>query len=554
MNKTIIININGIVFHIEEDAYEILKNYMTEVKRHFMDSADSLEITTDIENRIAEMFSELLQREGKQVIVEQDVTTIIEQMGTVADFEHADEEEKNSANPFAYKNSVNRRLFRDRDDHLVSGVCAGIANYFDIDPVWIRLAFAVFAFVGGTGLLLYIILWVVVPKAVTRADKMAMKGEKQNLAGFAKNLEDELSTVRHSFSNFGTEAKPFVYKARDFAGDFFTHLGAALRVLLNILIKLVGIFVILVCFGFIVFSIIAFVAAVGFGNMHMFPMTPFSLLHNRNAKPIFICGLVVAVIPLLSIIIATLRGIFKVGSVSYFTGTSALIVWIMAVGGVTYYAVKISDNFKESAGFTQTINLKPTKNNTYYIRLNDIKYFSHEDSVRLDIKSLFHDGNITVIDEDENDELHNIYMDIERADVNKPVLVETYKARGRDFDAALRNARASKYIFGQKDTVLTFDYKLRNIYHDDWHDEELGLILKIPMNARVVIDRDVDRILRNNSVWDCNSINKRNNDNVKSATFIMTDNGLQCKVDTLVTLKKDSLKKSPLTDSSQTEQ
>src|SRR3954462_14329927 len=69
MNKTIIININGIVFHIEEDAYEILKDYMTDVKRHFMNSADSLEITTDIENRIAEMFNEMLLREGKQVIV-----------------------------------------------------------------------------------------------------------------------------------------------------------------------------------------------------------------------------------------------------------------------------------------------------------------------------------------------------------------------------------------------------------------------------------------------------------------------------------------------------
>jgi len=83
MNKTIIININGIVFHIEEDAYEILKNYMTDVKRHFLNSADSLEITTDIENRIAEMFSEILTTENKQVIVEQDVNSVIEQMGRV---------------------------------------------------------------------------------------------------------------------------------------------------------------------------------------------------------------------------------------------------------------------------------------------------------------------------------------------------------------------------------------------------------------------------------------------------------------------------------------
>src|SRR3954466_2315337 len=98
MNKTIIININGFIFHIEEDAYEILKNYMTDVKRHFSNSADSLEITTDIENRIAEMFSEILGKENKQVIVEQDVKWVVEQMGTVADFENAEDYIKPGAN------------------------------------------------------------------------------------------------------------------------------------------------------------------------------------------------------------------------------------------------------------------------------------------------------------------------------------------------------------------------------------------------------------------------------------------------------------------------
>ncbi len=150
MNKTIIININGIVFHIEEEAYEILKNYMTDVKRHFSNSADSLEITTDIENRIAEMFSELLVKENKQVIIEQDVNQVIEQMGTVADFEHAEGENNDQAANHIY-NTEGRRLFRDPDDHLVGGVCAGIANYFDIDAVWIRLAFALFTPIGGSG-------------------------------------------------------------------------------------------------------------------------------------------------------------------------------------------------------------------------------------------------------------------------------------------------------------------------------------------------------------------------------------------------------------------
>src|ERR1700739_1982374 len=159
MNKTIIININGIVFHIEEDAYEVLKNYMTDVKRHFMNSADSLEITTDIENRIAEMFNELLARESKQVLVEQDVNTIIGQMGTVADFERSEQDTEATFSDTYYSGAATRRLFRDPDDHLVAGVCAGIANYFDVNVVWIRLAFALLVFAAGTSALLYIILW-----------------------------------------------------------------------------------------------------------------------------------------------------------------------------------------------------------------------------------------------------------------------------------------------------------------------------------------------------------------------------------------------------------
>src|ERR1700709_1437040 len=113
MNKTIIININGIVFHIEEDAYEVLKNYMTDVKRHFLNSADSLEITTDIENRIAEMSSDLLAPETKQVIVEQDVNTVIDQMGRVEYFDAIYEDtEPMAGGAYTYTTSE-RRLFRD---------------------------------------------------------------------------------------------------------------------------------------------------------------------------------------------------------------------------------------------------------------------------------------------------------------------------------------------------------------------------------------------------------------------------------------------------------
>src|ERR1700761_6882527 len=260
MNKTIIININGIVFHIEEDAYEVLKNYMTNVKRHFMNSADSLEITTDIENRIAEMFNEVLLKEGKQVIVDTDVNSVIEQMGRVEDFEEFADDNA-AGNTFNY-NTGERRLFRDPDDRIISGVCSGIANYFNIQPVWIRLAFALTFFFFGSGLLLYIILWIVIPQAVSRADRMAMRGQRPDLQGFKSNLQEEMYAMRNHFSNLQQEARPFVYKARDFAG----HLGQFFNGAGTILIKIIGFMFLLAFFGMAISLVVMLVAFVGFGR------------------------------------------------------------------------------------------------------------------------------------------------------------------------------------------------------------------------------------------------------------------------------------------------
>lgn len=547
MNKTIIININGSVFHIEEDAYEILKNYMMEVKRHFMDSADSLEITTDIENRIAEMFNEILLKDidgnrNRQVIIENDVKLVITQMGAVAEFEQGDEQE-GANGAYHFKPTNKRRLFRNPDDHLVAGVCAGIANYFDIDVIWIRLAFALGSVLGGSGLILYFILWLVVPKAITRADKMAMKGEKQDLQGFKRNLEEELNAMKNNFSAFEGEAKPFVYKARDFVGDLAQHLMAFITLIVKLISKLIGIAIILCCFGFMVFLIIAFILVVGFGNMAVLPGTPFNFAHIHNLTPLGISALIVGLIPLITIVLITLKGIFRTGTVNFITGTSALVVWLVALASLIFFVLEIVQNYREEASYSKTINLLPTKNNTYYLKLNDLKYFTASDSARLNLKNLIKNENISLKDVDENRELHNVYLDVERSDIKTPVLVAFYKARGRNYENALFNVRNTKYIFSQKDTVLTFNYKLLNTHDDQWHEESVQLTLKLPLNTKVVIERDMDRIMNAADVYGCNVTNKRDGNKLKSAEFIITENGLQCNIDTLLISKPGSVLK-----------
>lgn len=540
MNKTIIININGIVFHIEEDAYEILKAYMTDVKRHFLNSADSLEITTDIENRIAEMFSELLGREHKQVIVETDVKAVINQMGTVADFENAEEEATtpgSNQNAFNYTGGT-RTLFRDPDDHLVAGVCAGLGNYFNITAVWVRLAFALSAFFGGVGVILYLILWIILPKAITRSERMAMKGEKLTLQGFKNNLEEEMSAVKEHLNNFQNEAKPLIYKFRDFVGDFFYHLGRFFNGTGRVIIKVLGILTLLGFFAMAIAMVISFVMIL-FWNTGPVNMFPFSVIDNEYFNWICISVFLISFIPILAIILLILKAIFNTQSISRSSAMVMLTIWLFAIGMGTYYGTKVGKGFRASASFTQTLPLVKSSNNTYYLKLNNIKYLTGEDSARLDIQTNFK-GTLNIDDEDfEHAEPGNVSIRIEKSDVDYPVLVQTYRSKGSNYDNALFNARGTRYMFTQQDSVLKFDERLQRQSGTSWHDQEISMILKVPMNAVVVIDEEIDRRIQDGvDLYQCKEINKK--PDATFAAFIMTANGLACNVDTLVTVPKNA--------------
>ena len=526
MNKTIIINMNGIIFHIEEDAYEVLRSYMTDVKRHFANEEDSVEITTDIENRIAEMFTEILGREVRQVVITADVTMVINQMGTIEDFET---EQKGSYTAY----DASRKLFRDPDDHLLGGVCAGIANYFDIETVWIRLAFAIAVAFGGTGFIAYIIMWIIVPKATSRADRMAMKGERLDLKGFVKNFEDEVKNVHHSISNAGTHARPVVYKVRDFTSDFFDHLKYFLQGVGRYLLKSVGVIILFICFAFIISGIVALSVIVAQGR-DVFHLFPFSII-NEGYDIIYFSAFAVAAIPLLAIILLTIRVIFNGNVIGRSTGYTMLILWITAICTLGYYSSRVASDFKEEAAFSQTINIDTPANNTYYLKLNDIKYLSKEDSVRLNINEHFK-GRLILTDDYGDDNRHetkpqsvNIY--IERSEgISRPTLEESFSARGKTYQDALLNARNTTYYFNQKDSVLTFDATLKVPFTNLWRNQEIKLTLRIPKNATLVIDNNMGRYINNASLWDC--ARQNSNQDAPTAKFIMTESGLQCKVDT----------------------
>jgi phage shock protein PspC (stress-responsive transcriptional regulator) len=208
MKKNISINISGIIFHIEEDGYDTLKKYLDSINKYFSAFEDSSEILADIESRIAEIFLSKLNEE-KQVITTEDVHSLVTTMGSVSDFKAAEEQEPvasstggqsktNETGSFNTESNASenksyalpKQLRRDQQRKFLGGVCAGLGNYFNIDPLWIRLIFALLLFAYGFTFFVYIIMWIVVPGSFDLEEpivskKMYRDPERKVIAGVA---------------------------------------------------------------------------------------------------------------------------------------------------------------------------------------------------------------------------------------------------------------------------------------------------------------------------------------------------------------------------------
>lgn len=201
MDKTKNISLGGFSFLIEENAYTALSQYLTEVRQHLQHNSDRDEIIFDVEQRMAELLKE--RTANREVIMHQDVLYLIEVLGKPEQYvedEEADKATNAATEASAQAFSTNKPLYRDIDDCKIGGVLSGMAHYFNISPTMLRIAFAVclilcfvvsyrwiFLFNGVSWaiIILYILLWMIVPAAVTTAQKLEMQGAAVTLDSLA---------------------------------------------------------------------------------------------------------------------------------------------------------------------------------------------------------------------------------------------------------------------------------------------------------------------------------------------------------------------------------
>lgn len=208
MKKTVSVNIKGLNFLIEEDAYELLQNYLERLKARLEDEIGGNDIVEDIELRIAELCSARLN-ESKTVIELTDIEQIIAALGNPEDYVEPEESEEFTKTQQG--NNTHRggekRLFRDVENATIAGVCSGIANFLHIDVVIVRAIFVVLFLFGGFGFPLYLILWIIVPKAKNTIDRLRMKGRPITVETVREEVESAADNITKGSKRFAQKIR-----------------------------------------------------------------------------------------------------------------------------------------------------------------------------------------------------------------------------------------------------------------------------------------------------------------------------------------------------------
>lgn len=338
MKKTLTVNLGGTVFHIDEDAYRLLDNYLSNLKIHFRKEAGADEIIDDIERRISELFAEKLTA-GSQVITITDVEEVIARMGKPEDMEAENDSEPSVGN--ATRTTIHRRLYRNPDDKLLGGVISGMAAYLGWDVTLLRLLLLVVLICGvGTLIPVYIVCWLVIPEARTAAEKLSMRGEAVTVENIGKTVTDGFEKVANGVNDYMKSDKPrtFLQKLGDalvmVAGWFFKICLVIFAIICSPLLFVFG-----VVFVALLFAAVMVAIGGGAALISMFPtfdvILPTSPL---SAIVMYIAGILLVGIPLVSLVWAIFSQIFKWQPMASGLKWTLVILWIVsaAVFGICF--------------------------------------------------------------------------------------------------------------------------------------------------------------------------------------------------------------------------
>ena len=510
MNKTVNINLAGIFFHIDEDAYLKLQRYLEAIKRSFTDSQGRSEIISDIEARIAELFSERIQNE-KQVISTKLVDEVIAIMGQPEDY-LVDEElfEDEPKSTFKSKSTTSKKLFRDTENSYIGGVASGLGHYLGIEAVWVRLLWILLALgSGGTFILIYILFWVLVPEAKTTADKLTMTGEPVNISNIEKKIKDGFESVSETVGDVAKNVSESVSGAAKRQGKniksssktFFDTIGDVIMFFFTVFAKFVGVILIIVGASALIGLIIS-LFSVGIVGAVNIPGIDFIDAANVANTPVWLISLLLLFavgIPFffvfylgLKILINNLKSI---GNIAKF---SLLGLWLMSIIGLAVIGIKqASEHAYEESAPIEKSQLNVTANDTLYVKMvgNEVfknHFYKDTHSYRLTYdendQKMIYTSDIRLVVKSTKDSLASIHIE--------------KSAEGNSTLAARNRAQSINYNYALVGNELKLDAYLSTDFENKFRDQEVYVTLYLPEGTTLYADKNTYSFHRNPSYYE----------------------------------------------------
>lgn len=488
MNKTVNINLGGMFFHIDEDAYQKLTRYFDAIKRSLSNSSGQDEIIKDIEMRVSELLTEK-QKTEKHVVGLKDVDEVIAVMGQPEDYRIDEEGIGNTTTNYSSSASTgSRKLYRDKDGGMIGGVLAGLGHYFGIDKVWLRIFFLIMFFAWGTGVLAYIILWIVMPEAVTTAEKLEMTGEPVTISNIEKKVREEFDNVSDKFKNanydeMGNRVKTGAEKIGSSLSDFIIAVLRVFSKILGVILIIAGLFTLAALF-IAVFTL-------GSSSVIDVPWQGFIEAGNFTDYPVWTFGLIMFFAVGIPFFFLALLG-FKLlspnlKSIGNIAKSTLLAIWIIAV------SLAIAIGLKQASAFAidgrvvvkENFNLNPT--DTLLIKFKHNDYFS---------KNIDDNDNFKItIDSTGNDVIYsnNVSFRIAQTDTQSAYIQIEKEAKGKTLFEAKQRAEKIKYAYKIIGNQLVFDNYLLTDLKEKFRDQEIEITLFLPLGTLLKMDDSVAR-------------------------------------------------------------
>lgn len=518
MNKTVTANIGGFVFNIDEQAYETLQKYLSAIRHQMMKEEGVEEVMHDIETRIAELFREKLADFRREVINSSDVENIISIMGEPEVYGNGEKEseEKNKKNNEEEEDTTTtRQIYRDPDNEVVGGVCSGIAAYMNWDPIVIRLIFVALFFGFGTGLFLYIILWIIIPEAKTASDRLRMRGEKVNVENIKGKFVHIKSNIRATET--GNKIKRGIHQLVDNFGETFGTFARVFAVIFASLMLVGAIVILFILIKMMLHSEIIYL----FTDENMYSVSYEQLQTLFFTSPTqatlgttgFIMLLTTIAIGLL---LTAIRIIFKIKTPMIFkiiTGTFSTIGIIFIV----ICTMQIGYDFSHDNAYSEQIELDQT-GDTLYIETSQDPYFS--ENLEYSDEILFETVKI------DNDQIIFGYpeLKIKRSSTDEFEMIIEREAHGSNNREALARAESLSYKFKNEDSLLTLAPYFTTPVKNKLRLQKVTVTVFVPEGKTVFLGKKVNRIFHT----DRHQNEEAEKENLLPVnTFLeMTDNGL----------------------------